>query len=135
MTKPLTEELVAFCYGMTYDTLPKEVVERTKDLILDWLGVTLCGTTVPSSQTMATLNSGRTVTGHVRHPRGGWPGAELTRDEILDKAVELAGPVVGAAAVREAAKLGFDLENLSGIGDVTRILPVRSADAAQAGTV
>jgi 2-methylcitrate dehydratase PrpD len=53
MTTALTKELAQFCHSITFESLPKEAITRTKDLLLDCLGVTLRSSTIPSSQTMA----------------------------------------------------------------------------------
>jgi 2-methylcitrate dehydratase PrpD len=87
MTLPLTAELVSFCHSLTYDTLPPEVVERTKDLFVDWLGVTLRGTTVPSSATMAQF------AGSFAHPG---PSLVLATGERVD--VQYAALANGTAA-------------------------------------
>lgn len=50
-----TAELSEYCDSIADDSLPREVVERTKDLFVDWAGVTLRGTVVPSSRTMAAV--------------------------------------------------------------------------------
>ncbi|HTF52093.1 MAG TPA: MmgE/PrpD family protein [Pseudonocardia sp.] len=76
----------------------------------------------------ATLTDGREITVHVRHPRGGWPGVELSREEILDKAHELADPVVGPDALTAATNLIFDLEKLD---DLARIGEALNADSQQ----
>ena len=48
----LTRELASFCAGIRGDALPPEVVDRAKYLLLDWAGVALRGSTVPSSRAM-----------------------------------------------------------------------------------
>ena len=39
----LTEQLVDYTLGLTYESIPPEVVDRTKQFFLDFLGVALGG--------------------------------------------------------------------------------------------
>jgi 2-methylcitrate dehydratase PrpD len=50
-----TRALAAFSVDLQYEDLPGEVVQRTKDLMLDFLGVALRGATTDSAITMARL--------------------------------------------------------------------------------
>ena len=43
-------KLAEFTKQMTYDDLPKEVVDKAKELIIDQLGCQLAGSTLPWSQ-------------------------------------------------------------------------------------
>ncbi|HLG71588.1 MAG TPA: MmgE/PrpD family protein [Chloroflexota bacterium] len=55
------EQLAGFCTGLRFDALPAEVVERTKDLLLDYLGVGYRGMAVNSSQ--AALRAAKSLGG------------------------------------------------------------------------
>jgi 2-methylcitrate dehydratase PrpD len=48
--EPITRRLVHFCYALNLRDLSSEVVERTKYLLLDYLGVALAGSLTDSSQ-------------------------------------------------------------------------------------
>jgi 2-methylcitrate dehydratase PrpD len=48
--EPITRTLVFFSYALNYRDLPSDVVERTKYLMLDYLGVALAGSLTESSQ-------------------------------------------------------------------------------------
>jgi 2-methylcitrate dehydratase PrpD len=48
-----TRALAAFSVELQFDDLPGEVIQRTKDLMLDFLGVALRGATTESAATMA----------------------------------------------------------------------------------
>ena len=48
-----TRALASFSVDLQYNDLPAEVVQRTKDLMLDFLGVALRGATTDSAATMA----------------------------------------------------------------------------------
>jgi len=50
-----TRSLAAFSVDLKYADLPSEVVQRTRDLLLDFLGVALRGATTESAATMARL--------------------------------------------------------------------------------
>ena len=52
-----TRALAAFSAGLRYDDLPADVVQRSKDLLLDFLGVALRGATTDSAATMARVVS------------------------------------------------------------------------------
>jgi len=45
----VTAALTAFCAELRFESLPSQIVERTKDLVLDHLGVSLFGSTLPWS--------------------------------------------------------------------------------------
>jgi 2-methylcitrate dehydratase PrpD len=49
----ISEKLAEWVASVEYDTLPKEVTERAKAYILDYLGITLYGSTIESSKIMA----------------------------------------------------------------------------------
>ena len=53
-TATVAEELSAFCAGLRFERLPYAVVERTKDLLLDYLGVCYRGMQAESSQAALT---------------------------------------------------------------------------------
>lgn len=38
-----TDQLIEFCSTVTYEDLPPAVIERTQDLLIDWLGAALAG--------------------------------------------------------------------------------------------
>jgi 2-methylcitrate dehydratase PrpD len=48
--KTLTQEVAEFVAGLTYDSIPREVVERAKEAIVDGLGVMLAGSRAACSQ-------------------------------------------------------------------------------------
>ena len=48
----ITRKLVDFCQGITYGDLSPEVVDRTKYLALDFLGVASRGSIVESTKAM-----------------------------------------------------------------------------------
>ncbi|MFN0070701.1 MAG: MmgE/PrpD family protein [Chloroflexota bacterium] len=52
-TAPATRALAAFSARLQFEDLPADVVQRTKDLFLDFLGVALRGATTDSGITMA----------------------------------------------------------------------------------
>ena len=45
----IAQQLAHWCTGLHFDRLPVEVVARTKDLLLDYLGVCCRGAQVESS--------------------------------------------------------------------------------------
>lgn len=49
----IAEKLGDFVETTTFDSIPKEVIERSKAYVLDYLGVTLYGSTIISSKIMA----------------------------------------------------------------------------------
>lgn len=57
----VAEQLSAFCAGVQFQQLPQPVIERTKDLLLDHLGVCYRGMQTESSQ--ATLRAVRALAG------------------------------------------------------------------------
>lgn len=59
----LTKNLAQFCEEITFESVPEEVTERTKDLLLDCLGVTLRSSTIPSSRTIVAATSGLSAAG------------------------------------------------------------------------
>jgi len=50
---PITEELAAFCNGLSYDGLPAEALEAARRFALDFSGVALRGSLEPSSRVAA----------------------------------------------------------------------------------
>ncbi|MBI2909513.1 MAG: MmgE/PrpD family protein [Chloroflexi bacterium] len=48
-----TRKLVEFAVANNYATLPKQVIERAKDLILDAVGATMLGSTTPTGKIIA----------------------------------------------------------------------------------
>ncbi len=63
MEIPLTRHLASFCHGLRYETLPPEVVERTKYFFLDYLGVAVRGSLSDSSQPLYRMAAGLSGTG------------------------------------------------------------------------
>ncbi len=49
-TRPAAVELAAFCADLRWDDLPAEARERTKELVLDLIGVALRGSAAESSR-------------------------------------------------------------------------------------
>lgn len=48
-TTPVTAILASHCRGIRYETLPAEAIEAAKHCLLDWLGVTIAGSSEPLS--------------------------------------------------------------------------------------
>ncbi|MFC2065942.1 MmgE/PrpD family protein [Chloroflexota bacterium] len=87
--------LAGFVAGLKYDDLPEEVVQKTKDLILDQLGVELTCSTKPWSKAVYqdTMNAGGKE--------------ESTIVNYGDKV-----PVLGAAFVNGSFGHGFELDDM-----------------------
>src|SRR5688572_28129405 len=84
---PVTRLLAEAGRAVTFDRLPEDVVERAKQCLLDWLGVTLAGADQPLT---------RILLDEVRE-QGGRPQATLIgRDERV--ATQQAALVNGAAS-------------------------------------
>ena len=63
MEIPLTQHLAAFCTRLDYDSLPAEVVDRTKYFFLDYLGVAVRGSLSDSSQPLYRMANSLAPTG------------------------------------------------------------------------
>jgi 2-methylcitrate dehydratase PrpD len=63
MEIPLTRHLASFCHDLRYETLPPEVIERTKYFFLDYLGVAVRGSLSESSQPLYRLAASLSATG------------------------------------------------------------------------
>jgi 2-methylcitrate dehydratase PrpD len=70
----------------------------------------------------AKLLDGTEVSEHVLHPRGGWPGEAVTWEEIVEKFMELASPVVPAETLREITTNAQRFEMLGNIAEITNLL-------------
>ena len=60
----VSEELAGFCSGLRFEALPDDVVERTKELLLDYLGVCCAGARERGSQW---------IERRMARAAGGWP--------------------------------------------------------------
>ncbi|KAE8419630.1 hypothetical protein BDV36DRAFT_307611 [Aspergillus pseudocaelatus] len=50
-----TERLATWASGLQYDDIPQDVIQRTKDLFLDWFGCTIAGRYHPAVKAIATF--------------------------------------------------------------------------------
>jgi 2-methylcitrate dehydratase PrpD len=106
-----TNALAEFCAGLRLPAIPSAVVERTKDLLLDHLGVALFGSTLPWSRSVRAIVMGEgaraqsTLYGWGRSsPRGaalanGAAAHAIEYDDTHDEAMQHPGCVVIPAAL------------------------------------
>jgi len=115
----IAQQLAAFCSGLCFETLPPAVVERTKDLLLDYLGVCYRGMLAESSQ--AAVRAARALggTGKATLVRGGaslepaWAALAngtaahaIEMDDVTSKSSLHPGVAVFPAALALAEELG-----------------------------
>lgn len=93
---PVTARLAEFCRTIRYDDIPPDAVEVARQCLLDWLGVTIAGSSEPL--------------------------AEMLRDEVLDEGGNAQATLVGsghqvtakqAALVNGAASHALDYDDVN----------------------
>ncbi len=52
----LSEKVASFVYGLTLDRVPKDVVEKAKEMLLDYFATTLAGVKAKGSPEIAELS-------------------------------------------------------------------------------
>jgi len=121
----ITEQLTAFCAGLRLDGTPPAVIDKAKELLLDYLGVAYRGMQVESSQ--AALRAVRALSGAgqatVVGEEGGAPAAwaalangtgahALEMDDVTSKSSLHPGVAVFPAVLALAEELGSTAEEV-----------------------
>ena len=116
-----TDQLIAFCSQLTYDAIPQPVIERTQDLLIDWMGAALAGRSSRAvhvferfANTMGpTSGASQTVTGQFRGTSpffaalvNGAASHVVEQDDVHNGAVFHPGTVVIPSALAMAQAQG-----------------------------
>src|SRR5712692_3861845 len=125
VSSTITQELADFCARLRFDRLPAEVVERTKDLLLDHLGVCWRGMHADSSAAVlraarALADGGRsTVVGQAERLSPAWAALvngtaahAIEMDDVASKSSLHPGVPVFPAALALAEELDASAEAL-----------------------
>lgn len=121
-----TAELAQFCATLTSSSLPEAVKDRVRYLLLDYLAVTLRGSTLPSSQAAyrllpsipgAVLPQGSTIFGRQERAEASWAALlngvaahGLEMDDVENRSSLHPGVVVFPAALALAEQLDSSAE-------------------------